>query len=79
MFQVRSGSPAGDPDRGAEIVVRVAKREHPPSHLLLGAGAARMALDYSRKQIDQAGAWQAVSASADFGAQYAVELPTEAE
>jgi NAD(P)-dependent dehydrogenase (short-subunit alcohol dehydrogenase family) len=75
---VRGGGPAGDPDRAAEILVRAAKREQVPSHLLLGAGAARMALDYSRKQIDEAGAWQAVSASADFGAQYPVDLPANA-
>jgi hypothetical protein len=34
-----------------------------------------MALDYSRQQIAEAGAWQDVSASADFGAPYPAELP----
>jgi NAD(P)-dependent dehydrogenase (short-subunit alcohol dehydrogenase family) len=77
--QVRGSAPAGDPDRAAEILVRVAKRRQVPSHLLLGAGAARMALDYSHKQIDEAGAWQAVSASADFGTKHPVELPADTE
>jgi NAD(P)-dependent dehydrogenase (short-subunit alcohol dehydrogenase family) len=77
--QVRGSAPVGDPDRAAEILVRVAKRRQVPSHLLLGAGAARMALDYSHKQIDEAGAWQAVSASADFGTKHPVELPADTE
>ena len=71
------GTAAGDPDRAAEILVRVAKSAHVPSHLLLGAGAAEMALDYSRKQLDEATAWQAVSVSADFGAKYPVDLPVD--
>jgi NAD(P)-dependent dehydrogenase (short-subunit alcohol dehydrogenase family) len=74
-----SSSPAGDPNRAAEILVRVVKSEHLPSHLLLGAGAAEMALDYSRRQMAEASAWQAVSASADFGAEYPVPLPAGAE
>jgi hypothetical protein len=37
-----------------------------------------MALDYSQRQIDEAGAWETVSASADFGAPYPVELPADA-
>jgi hypothetical protein len=58
---------------------RVVKRDDLPSHLLLGAGAARMALEYLKRQIAEADAWQAVSASADFGAEYPVELPAGAE
>ena len=65
----------GDPDRAAEILVRVVHSGELPSHLLLGAGAAQMALDYSRRQIAEATAWQPVSASADTGADYPVELP----
>ncbi len=74
-----SNSPAGDPNRAAEILVRVVKSEHLPSHLLLGAGAAEMALDYSRRQMAEANSWPAVSASADFGAEYPVPLPAGAE
>ncbi|MEZ0112143.1 NAD(P)-dependent dehydrogenase (short-subunit alcohol dehydrogenase family) [Catenulispora sp. EB89] len=76
--RLRAGGAAvqGDPDRAAEILVRVVHADNLPSHLLLGAGAVGMALDYSRGQIAEAGAWQAVSASADTGADYPVELPT---
>ncbi|KOG65859.1 oxidoreductase [Streptomyces griseoflavus] len=73
--RVRGSRTAGDPDRAAEILVRVVKRDDLPTHLLLGETAARMALDYSRQQIAEAEAWQAVSVSADFGAEYPVGLP----
>ncbi|MEK2479411.1 SDR family NAD(P)-dependent oxidoreductase [Streptomyces noursei] len=77
--RARGSRIAGDPDRAAGILVRVVKREHLPSHLLLGANAAGMALDYSRQQIAEAEAWQAVSLSADFDAEYPVELPADAK
>jgi len=43
--RVRSNpsGPAGDPDRGAEIIVQVAKRREVPPHLLLGVNACDMA------------------------------------
>jgi NAD(P)-dependent dehydrogenase (short-subunit alcohol dehydrogenase family) len=37
--------------------------------------AALMAIDYSGRQLEEATAWQEVSASADFDAPYPVELP----
>lgn len=73
---IRRSSPAGDPDRAAEILVRVAKSDHIPTHLPLGAYALRSALDYSKSQIAEATTWQTVSTSADFGAEYPVNLPS---
>ncbi|MBF9067082.1 SDR family NAD(P)-dependent oxidoreductase [Streptacidiphilus fuscans] len=70
------GTAQGDPDRAADILVRLVHADNLPSHLLLGAGAVDMALTYSRGQIAEATAWQAVSASADTGADYPVDLPT---
>jgi NAD(P)-dependent dehydrogenase (short-subunit alcohol dehydrogenase family) len=66
---------AGDPKRAGEILVRVVKREHLPTHLLLGVGAVHLARDYSHRQIAQAEAWRQVSISADFGQPYPVDLP----
>ncbi|MET9418014.1 SDR family NAD(P)-dependent oxidoreductase [Streptomyces klenkii] len=77
--RVRDSRAAGDPDRAAGILVRMVRRDHLPTHLPLGANAARMALAYSRQQIAEAEAWEAVSLSADFGAQYPVELPADTE
>jgi NAD(P)-dependent dehydrogenase (short-subunit alcohol dehydrogenase family) len=62
--------PAGDPERAAEILVQVAHAPTPPTHLLLGVNAVEMSLDYSRRQIDEAISWEAVSRSADFGQPY---------
>ncbi|MCF3122026.1 SDR family NAD(P)-dependent oxidoreductase [Streptomyces arenae] len=73
----RGSRSAGDPDRAAEILVRVVKRDHLPTHLPLGTNAANMALAYSRRQIAEAETWQAVSLSADFDAPYPVELPAD--
>ncbi|MEW2548817.1 SDR family NAD(P)-dependent oxidoreductase [Streptomyces sp. NPDC047002] len=68
---------AGDPRRAAEILVRVAAREHLPGHLVLGAGAAASAIRYSKAQIAEASTWQTVSGSTDFGAEYPVGLPSD--
>ncbi len=68
---------AGDPERGAEIIVRAVKRDNPPSHLLLGVTAVEMALDYSRRQIAEASAWQDVSRSADYAQPYPAEFPPD--
>ncbi|MFF2845100.1 SDR family NAD(P)-dependent oxidoreductase [Streptomyces sp. NPDC058001] len=76
MVRTLSGpvSAAGDPKRAGEILVRVVKHPNPPSHLILGAGAVQMAQDYSRGQLEEAGAWERVSRSADFGEDYPVDL-----
>jgi len=66
---------AGDPKRAGEILVRVVKREHLPTHLLLGVGAVHLAQEYSRRQIVEEEAWREVSISADFGQPYPVDLP----
>jgi NAD(P)-dependent dehydrogenase (short-subunit alcohol dehydrogenase family) len=69
--------PAGDPERAAEIIVQVVKRGNPPSHLLLGTTAVEMALDYSRRQIAEASAWEKVSRSADYAEPYPAEFPAD--
>lgn len=67
----------GDPTRAGEILVRVVRREHLPTHLLLGAHAAEQAVDYSHRQIAEATTWKQVSVSADFGQPYPVDLPAD--
>ena len=75
LVRANDAGPAGDPVRAAEIIVAAAKRAKPPTHLLLGVTAAGMALDYSRRQIAEATAWEAVSRSADFGEPYPAAFP----
>ncbi|MFJ6728404.1 SDR family NAD(P)-dependent oxidoreductase [Streptomyces sp. NPDC091281] len=69
------GSPAGDPECAAEILVRVIGSDTPPTHLLLGKDAADMALHHAHGQIAEAEAWREVSVSADFGTDGPVALP----
>ncbi|MGK4584890.1 SDR family NAD(P)-dependent oxidoreductase [Kitasatospora sp. HPMI-4] len=76
MVRALSGpvSFAGDPKRAGEILVRVVRHPNPPSHLILGAGAVRMAQTYSRGQLEEAAAWEPVSRSADFDQDYPADL-----
>jgi NAD(P)-dependent dehydrogenase (short-subunit alcohol dehydrogenase family) len=71
--------PAGDPKRAAEIIVAAAGRKHVPSHLLVGVNAVDMAIAYSRAQLAEAEAWQAVGRSADFDEPYPVEFPADGD
>ena len=68
---------AGAPDRAARIIVDAAKRQHPPTHLLVGVNAVEMALDYSQRQIEEATAWAAVGRSADFSEPFPVAFPPD--
>jgi NAD(P)-dependent dehydrogenase (short-subunit alcohol dehydrogenase family) len=76
-IRASTSGPDGDPVRGAEIIVQAVKRDHPPSHLLLGVTAVDMALDHSRRQLDEATAWDGVSRSADDGQPYPAEFPPD--
>jgi NAD(P)-dependent dehydrogenase (short-subunit alcohol dehydrogenase family) len=76
-IRANPAGPAGDPVRAAEIIVRVAHRTEVPSHLLLGANAVDMALEYSRRQLAEATAWADVSRSADFVESYPTDFPPD--
>ena len=76
-MRASTSGPAGDPERGAEIIVQAVKRDNPPSHLLLGVTAVDMALDYSRRQLAEASSWADVSRSADYGQPYPAEFPPD--
>jgi NAD(P)-dependent dehydrogenase (short-subunit alcohol dehydrogenase family) len=69
---------AGDPVRAAGVLIRIVRRQHLPTHLLLGAYAVTSALDYTRKQHAEAEEWAGVSRSADFIEPYPVEFPEDA-
>jgi NAD(P)-dependent dehydrogenase (short-subunit alcohol dehydrogenase family) len=69
--------PAGDPGRGARIIIEAAQRVNPPAHLLIGADAAEMALAYTKGQIAEADAWAAVSRSADFDQPFPAVFPAD--
>ncbi|MFY4723079.1 SDR family NAD(P)-dependent oxidoreductase [Streptomyces sp. LaBMicrA B280] len=77
LMRQNTAGAAGDPRRAAEIIVRTVRRGEVPGHLLLGVNAATMALDHAHRQLAEAGAWERVSRSADFGEPHPVPLPSE--
>jgi NAD(P)-dependent dehydrogenase (short-subunit alcohol dehydrogenase family) len=70
--------PAGDPDRAAQILVRIAKRTSVPYHLPLGVNAAEMSIAQDRRLLAEDEAWRLVSRSADFAEPFPVEFPPDA-
>jgi NAD(P)-dependent dehydrogenase (short-subunit alcohol dehydrogenase family) len=68
---------AGDPDRAAEILVRIARRNALPEHLPLGVTAAEGSIAADRKLIDDDLNWRPVSRSADYGEPYPVPFPPD--
>ena len=68
---------AGDPARGAEIIVNVVKRANLPSHLPLGVNAVEMSRAYSNGQLAELDTWAAVSKSADSSQAYPQPFPAD--
>jgi MFS family permease len=64
---------------GRDLVAGVPRRPVRARAEGRSGSAVTMALDYSRRQSAEATAWQEVSASADFGQPYPVDLPADAE
>ncbi len=74
MRQAGAGA-AGDPDRAAQILVAVAKRDDLPEHLPLGVNATEMSVAQDRRLLESDLRWSEVSRSADFGEPFPVALP----
>lgn len=66
---------AGDPDRAAQILVALAKRDDLPTNLPLGVNATEMSVAQGRRLLESDLRWAAVSRSADFAEPFPVELP----
>jgi NAD(P)-dependent dehydrogenase (short-subunit alcohol dehydrogenase family) len=62
----QQGTQAGDPDRGARVIVDVVGQDDPPRRLLLGAQAVDLALASGEARNEEARKWAEVSLSADF-------------
>ncbi len=74
MRQTGDG-PAGDPDRAAQILVALAKRDEIPDHLPLGVNATEMSVAQDRRLLASDLRWGAVSRSADFAEPFPAEFP----
>jgi NAD(P)-dependent dehydrogenase (short-subunit alcohol dehydrogenase family) len=73
-----SGVAAGDPDRAAEILVKVAKRRDIPRNLPLGVNATEGSIRLDEQRFAEDRKWSAVGRSADFAESYPVEFPPDA-
>jgi hypothetical protein len=68
---------AGDPDRAAEILVKVAKRRDIPRNLPLGVNATEGSIRLDQEHLAEDRKWSAVSRSADFAESYPVAFPPD--
>jgi NAD(P)-dependent dehydrogenase (short-subunit alcohol dehydrogenase family) len=66
LRKTANGSQAGDPARGARIIIDVVESPEPPRRLLLGSDAVELALANGAERNEEARQWAAVSRSADF-------------
>jgi NAD(P)-dependent dehydrogenase (short-subunit alcohol dehydrogenase family) len=66
---------AGDPERAAEILVRLSRKPQLPYHLPLGVIAIEAAVAQDQQLLADDQRWAAVARSADFGQPYPVDLP----
>lgn len=68
--------PAGDPDRAAEILVRLAQADDIPQNLPLGVNATEMSVAQDRRLLASDLAWAPVSRSADAAEPYPAPFPS---
>jgi len=66
---------ADDPERAAEILVRLVEREQLPHNLPIGVNATRLSTDFDRAQLESDLRWEQLGRSADFGQPYPVAIP----
>ncbi|MCP2281214.1 hypothetical protein APR04_000103 [Promicromonospora umidemergens] len=74
MRQVGEGA-AGDPNRSAQILIALAKRDEIPDNLPLGVNATEMSVAQDRCLLEANLRWGGVSRLADFGEPFPVEFP----
>jgi NAD(P)-dependent dehydrogenase (short-subunit alcohol dehydrogenase family) len=68
---------AGDPERAAEILVRMSRREDVPFHLPLGVNAVQRSIEMDERLLAEDKRWAAVGRSADFAEPYPVDFPPD--
>jgi NAD(P)-dependent dehydrogenase (short-subunit alcohol dehydrogenase family) len=62
------GNETGDPEKVAQVVLKLAHHAQPPVHLLLGSDALHYAGEAEKARAASGEAWQAVSRATDFSA-----------
>jgi hypothetical protein len=64
-----TGTEPGDPDRAAQVILKVAAMDEPPLRLLLGASAYRTGQLVSQQRLADDQKWRHLSEEADFPGQ----------
>lgn len=71
------GNEPGDPEKVAQLILRLTEADHLPPHILLGSDALRIAREADAARAADADRWSAVSASIDIDADQPLHpLPT---
>jgi NAD(P)-dependent dehydrogenase (short-subunit alcohol dehydrogenase family) len=65
-FDAMAGKQIGDPDRAAQAILKLARDEQPPIHLLLGTDALRRAREKVDAVIGEMDRWEDVTRGTDF-------------
>lgn len=68
LLKQYAGNENSDPDKVAQVVLKVAYHADPPQHLLLGSDAVHYAGESEAKRAAAGELWKAVSVSTDFAA-----------
>jgi NAD(P)-dependent dehydrogenase (short-subunit alcohol dehydrogenase family) len=68
------GNETGDPEKVAQVVLKLAHHAQPPVHLLLGSDALHYAGEAEKARAASGEAWQAVSRATDFSSPASVPV-----
>jgi NAD(P)-dependent dehydrogenase (short-subunit alcohol dehydrogenase family) len=64
--QEKSGKQPGEPEKVAQILLKIVEAEQPPSHLLLGHDALKLVLEKLENLSTEFTLWEKVTCSTDF-------------
>jgi len=65
-YLAANGKQPGDPDKAAEILIRLSENQQPPLHLYLGQDAYKRASEKLTAMVDELETWKAITIGADF-------------
>jgi len=66
--QAKSGKQPGDPDKAAQVLLKLVEAENPPTHLILGEDALGLVTQKLEDMKQEIAAWETISRSTSFAA-----------
>jgi NAD(P)-dependent dehydrogenase (short-subunit alcohol dehydrogenase family) len=67
-FEAIWGNESGDPEKVAQLVLKITNAMTLPSHILLGSDALQFARQAEARRTEEMNRWEAISRSVDFDA-----------